>query len=619
MFFREKKTAREPVLQLVENRRTALGKVRQRVVVSLGGCRVPDELRKAVAAQVTDRAAGYQHILAPDSKVAYWTRRVLDRMAAAGQLRPATHLETRLLESRSFEMICPEEVEHADGVELGPHLVLLRAWRSLDMDSVLKERGFSREQIATAQVSIFNRLVEPVSENELPDWAATTALGELLGCRMDRWSEDRFYRISDRLLERRRSIETHLRERERSLFNLERTILLYDLTNSYFEGAAASNDLARRSAASKEKRSDCPLISVGVVLDAEGFVITHKVFAGNVGDCKTLMTAVAGLEKLAGEGAKPVVVVDGGMATENNLNELVANGYEYVVNGKRQTRARFADDFLDRDGFSRVEGRAEDSSKQPVFVRRLESEGETVVLCRSEGRREKENAIQDKAERKLIEGLENLEARILRDDPRLKLDRDASVVNRAIGRLVSKTTRASKLYDINYDARTGTLTWHRRASEWDRNRELHGCYHLRSSLDLSDQELWKLYITLTRVEDAFRAMKSDLGLRPFNHQLERRCRAHVWITILAYHLLRWTEFSLKLAGYECTWRRIRRRLQTHCYATVITPTKEGLVHHIRKPGRPNESQKLIYSRLGVEWHGLPVFKKTYRKRQCTKT
>ena len=242
------------------------------------------------------------------------------------------------------------------------------------------------------------------------------------------------------------------------------------------------------------------------------------------------------------------------------------------------------------------------------------------MLCRSDGRRDKEDAIQDGAERKLIEGLETLQARILRNDPKLKLAEGSALVNRAIGRITSRTTRASKLYDIDYENERRELTWNRREKQWTENRQLHGCYHLRSSIDMSDQELWKLYITLTRVEDAFRHMKSDLGLRPFHHQTARRCGSHIWITILAYHLLRWTEYSLNLAGYTCTWRTLRRRLQTHCYATVIVPTATKRVHHTRKAGRPNEVQRLIYSLLGIDWANLPVRRRTYSsERQCAKT
>jgi len=282
MFFREKKTSKHPVLQLVENHRDTKGKVRQRMVVSLGGCRVPDEYRKAVAIEVTHRMAGYQRLLPlEDPVVTHWTKLVLQRIEDAGELPGATFREVENSGSERVEAVYVDAVDHEEGVELGPCLVLLQAWKALGLDVLLAARKFSPAQIATAKVSVLNRLIEPCSENELANWVATTAIDDLLNVHTGAWGEDRFYRISDKLLAVRKGLETHLCEQERSLFNLDRTILLYDLTNSYFEGAAEGNGLARRSVNSKEKRTDCPLISVGVVLDAEGFVITHKVFAGN--------------------------------------------------------------------------------------------------------------------------------------------------------------------------------------------------------------------------------------------------------------------------------------------------------------------------------------------------
>jgi len=619
MFFREKKTSKQPILQLVESYRNARGKVSQRVVVSLAGCWVPDELRKLVAVELTHRAQGYQRILEEDADVKSWVGKVLDRMEADGKLSAPIHCETAEPVSKAHEQICIEDIEHEEGTLLGPCLVLQQAWHSLELGKVLGELGFSKPQTATAKVSIFNRLIEPIAENELPNWVATTALRELLGVRTEGWAEDRFYRISDKLLHGTEKIEQHLRDQERDLFNLDRTILLYDLTNSYFEGSGAKNDLACRSVASKEKRSDCPLISVGIVLDAEGFIIRHRVFAGNVSDCKTLIDAVAELEGIAEGETKPVVIVDGGMASQANLDALRERGYDYIVNGKRRSRKEFLDDFLDIDKFKRVEGRGKASEKQPVFVRRIASGDETVVLCRSDGRKKKEDAIQDNAERKLIDGLEKLRARIVRNDPRLKLDEGSALVNRVIGRLLGRTTRASRLYEINYGPETQTLGWQRKEAAWDNSRELHGCYHLRSTIELEDQQLWKLYITLVRVEDAFRSMKSDLGLHPFHHQLADRCRAHIWITVLAYHLLRWIEHTLALSGYESTWRTLRRQLETHRFSTLIVPTVKGIEHHIRKAGRPSEPQKMIYTLLGIDWKALPVRRRTYRIRQCAKT
>ena len=617
MFFREKKSGSARLLQLVENHRNAEGKVCQRIVVSLGGCPVPDEHRKRVAAEMTHRMAGYQCLLSEEPIIEYWVDRVWKRIDEAGRfLRSIRH---EICNEPLPHRLCvdPDSVGHENGVRLGPSLVLLQAWQSLDLDRILDEQGFSTEQIATAKAVVLNRLIEPTSEHELPNWLETTALGDLLGFHAEGWAEDRFYRINDKLLAALPVIEPHLRSKERDLFNLDRTLLLFDLTNSYFEGTAVKNELARRSVASKEKRSDCPLISVGVVLDAEGFIIRHKVFAGNISDCKTLIEAVAGLEE-TGSSSKPVVIVDGGMATDKNLQMLRERGYEYIVNGKRTTRAAFATEFREESAFRRVEGRGAADEKRPVFVRRIESGNETIVLCRSAGRRDKENAIVDGAERKLIEGLEKLHARIVRNDSRLKLDQGSALVDRAIGRLAVRTTRASKLYDIEYNHEHRLLNWERQ-EQWEENRDLHGCYHLRSTLDLEDRQLWKLYITLTRVEDAFRSMKSELGLHPFHHQLARRCQAHIWITVLAYHLLRWTEHSLKLSGYECTWRTLRRRLDTHCYATLILEDDTGLEVHLRKAGRPNAVQKLVYTLLGIDWNALPTSRRTYKTGKCAKT
>jgi hypothetical protein len=612
MFFREKKTRSTPVLQLVENHRDNQGKVRQRLVLSLGGCRVPDEHRRAVAIEVSHRMAGYQRLLPVEAVVAHWTQAVFDRLTEAGKLPGVTCREVSDGHGqRRTEAVRIDEIEHERETALGPCLVLLRAWESLGIDEVLKQCRFGRQPRQTAKVTVFNRLIEPCSENELVGWAATTALDELLGVQTAAWAEDRFYRISDRLLKLNRVLERHLCEREKSLFRLGRTILLYDLTNSYFEGSAKRNPLARRSAASKEKRTDCPILSVGVVLDADGFLITHKVFRGNMNDCQTLVDAVETLECVAVTSAAPVVVVDGGMATDQNLQFLRSRGYNYVVNGKRQSRANFAEDFLDTSQFTKISGR-DGKLKRHVFVRRIRTDTETVVLCRSDGRHEKEDAIMDGAERKLLDGLRQLHARVQRSDPRLKLKAGPALVNRAIGRITVRTTRASKLYDILYDHEARTLEWHRREEDWRQARDLHGCYHLRSSLDLPDEELWKLYMTLTRVEDSFRMMKAELGLRPFRHHTEQRCQAHVWITILAYHLLRWVEHTLELSGYQATWRIVRRHLQTHGYSTVIVPTEEGLVHHTRKPGRPDDIQKLIYSLFGIDCKDLPVRKRTYR-------
>jgi len=211
--------------------------------------------------------SGYERLLPEDPEVSHWVKAVLAKLDSENKLPAGTHIETSQASSCKTEAVNVDAIDHEEGTTLGPYLLLNKAWKSLTLDNVLDKSSFSIDQIQTAKVSIFNRLIEPCSENALTDWAQTTALDDLLGIQTATWAEDRFYRISDRLLSRRRVLEEHLREREADIFRLERTILMYDLTNSYFEGDARNNSLAKRSANSKEKRSDCPLISVGVVLD----------------------------------------------------------------------------------------------------------------------------------------------------------------------------------------------------------------------------------------------------------------------------------------------------------------------------------------------------------------
>jgi len=613
MFIREKKTKSTPVLQLVENRRDQYGKVRQKIIVSLGNVPIPDEYRREIAKEVENRLHGYQRLLPVDYNVGKWVDYILKKIKETNALPPVTCREIEYDGSSIIDGVLIDEIDHERETTLGPVLALNKAWESLEIDQFLRDKKFSDRQLNSAKINIFNRLIDPCSENELINWAETTALDELLGENISLSGEDRFYRVSDKLLAVQGELEKYLRDKEADLFNLDRVYLLYDLTNSYFEGEAKRNPKAKRSANSKEKRSDRPLLSVGMVLDREGFVITHKVFDGNMHDCRTLVRSVKDLQLQCGdEENKPVIIVDGGIATQKNLAYLRANGFDYIVNGKRTTRKNFAEDFYNIDAFEKISGR-DGKIKKHIYVRRIEEPEESIVLCRSEDRKKKEDAMVSKIEERFLNELAKLQRRIRKKDAKLHLDKDGSVVNRVIGRHTAKYSRAAKYYNVEYNAQTHELIWTRNDALYEQDEQLHGCYYLRSTKkNLSNDDIWKIYITLTKVENGFRLLKSDLGLRPFYHHTEERCEGHVWITILAYHLLCWIEQTMKLNCYNVTWRAVRRMLQTHCYSTIIVPTKNGVVRHTRKPGRPDERQRLIYDLLGVDCSKLPIKKNIFK-------
>ena len=306
------------------------------------------------------------------------------------------------------------------------------------------------------------------------------------------------------------------------------------------------------------------------------------------------------------------MVLDGGIATAGNLAYLTEHGFDYVVNGKRTTRQKFAADFLEFDRFHKA---GERDDKAPVLVRRLESEDEHVLLCRSGERKKKEDAIVSKTEEKFLAALEKLKLRAGKNDGKLHLAKVPETVNRNLGKICGRYTRAAKFYNIEYNQKNRTLSWRRDDEKYKTDSELHGCYHLRCNrADMADDAIWHVYITLTRVEDAFGLLKSDLGLRPFYHYTEDRCDGHIWITILAYHILHWIEYSLRLSGYEVSWRKVRRLLATHCYSTLIMPSQDGMVRRIRRPGRPDEKQSLIYDVLGIKLTGLPIRANAFRRK-----
>ena len=360
---------------------------------------------------------------------------------------------------------------------LGPSLVAWHAWQRLGLPELLAGLGFNAAQEQAAAASAINRLVDPGSELALVDWLPDSSLPELMGMEMGPAAKDRFYRVSDQLFKDRQAIEEHLRQRQGQLFQTDRTLLLYDLTNSYFEGEALGNPKAKRGN-SKEKRNDCPQIVLGMVFDRRGFELAHRVFEGNQSEGKSLLRMMEEMDKLvepaAPSGTRPLVLLDGGIATQTNLALLRKHHYHYLVNDSRRGRAAYRAQFLEEQLFTLVGQRAD---KSPVKVRKLADPlwvapeakadapagesaragaeaapepaeslpeaADTLVLCWSQGREQKESAIRSQAEEKYLAALEHLAGRVkagkLKDDKKIE---------RAIGRLQQKHPRVQRFYQV---------------------------------------------------------------------------------------------------------------------------------------------------------------------------
>jgi transposase len=468
----------------------------------------------------------------------------------------------------------PRRVSTEQHREAGPVHVGHQFWDRLGLGDILRDVGLSSGVRQLACASVLNRLVEPASEHAMPAWIRRTALSDILGSSFDGLAEDALYRVLDKLHPHRAAIEAALVERERSLFNLDRTIYLYDLTSTYFEGQAAANGKAQRGY-SRDHRPDCKQVVIGLVVNRDGFPIAHEVFAGNTQDRTTLATTLDRLKARIGLPEGSTVVVDRGMAFDENIAEIKARKLHYLVASRQPERTRWLAEFTDPEGFSEVlrqpSPRNPAQKKTRVEVKICRDRDTTYVLCRSEQRSDKDRAIRTKHEGRLLADLDKLSRRVAAG----QLKRPEKIAE-AIGRLKERYPRVARYYELALDPDTAQFSASLKEAERAKAERLDGCYLIKTDRDdLSAEDCWRIYALLTRAEDAFRDMKTPLAERPIYHQIERRVESHIFFCVLAFHLLVAIEKTLLDQGCHTSWASVRNTLKTHQLCTIVLPTKTG--------------------------------------------
>jgi len=601
MFFRTKTIKGTALVQLVESYRNTEGQPRQRVIVSLGDAKLPEAEKHRIVHAVENHLVGHGEILPEElsAEAASWVRRILQLLGRSKSARPVS--------SAQVDGVLVDHVESENIVQLGPQLVALHAWKELGISPMLEKAGLNPSEVATAQLLVANRLIEPLSEWALIDWTTRTALPELLDLRVTKSTKDRLYNTGDALFRHRKAIEAGLRHREADLFSPQRSIVLYDVTNTHFEGLCEANPKARHGK-NKQKRNDCRQVAIGMAFDERGLALAHDVFEGNIGESKTLAHMLDRLEvpELPEPGLKPVVILDAGFASQANLALLKERGLGYLINITRGSRAGYAADFATTDGFQTVPGR---ERQEPVEVKTIPDPANPdgfLILCRSALRREKETAMLSAAESRLLADIAALRQRI--EAGRLKTP---ATIERTIGRLQKKHPRVARFYTLTHE--NGTLTATRDDDKHDQATDLCGDYVLRTDQSMSASQIWSLYMVLLQAEEGFACLKGTLGLRPNFHQLERRVEAHIFISVLAYHLLTWVRETLRAQGDPRDWKTLRRLLSTHSLVTISLPLSDGRILHIRKPSRPDAEQALLYQSLHLDWKAAFPPVKTFAK------
>jgi transposase len=548
---------------LVESIRTARGP-RQRIVATIG--KLPGLDKK--------ERIGWEEI-----------RRILD-----GKPVPQPDLFERYEDPPSWatvniNKVSVERLRHFGDVYLG-----LLLWGKLGFAEFCKKHMTEgKEEIpwsVMASILVLARFCAPSSELQIAEsWYEKTSLDELLGVSGDRINDDRLYRALDALLPYKDELCMHLQNRYGELFGTTFDFLFYDITSTYFEGTAAGNPQAKRGH-SRDNRPDCPQVCIGLVATKEGLPIAFEIFDGNRSDVTTPKEMVEVMETKYGK-ANRVWVMDRGMVSEKNLNFMRALGARYLVGTPKSLLKKFEQYLLDQDW---------EEVQTGIEVKLCPQTEETFVLCRSLGRKEKENAILNRFVARLEEKLTKLAERATQGKVRGK-----QKVERQIGRLLERNSRAASLFAVAVTEKDGRLSIAVKKNEerYARALETGGSYILRTNWDKADPKtLWNTYIQLTEVEDAFRTTKHDLGMRPIFHQKRERIQAHILVCFLSLALWRTLQQWMKTSGLGTAPRKILEEMREIKSLDVLLPAKDKTIR-LRVVATAPQALKVLLQRMKI--------------------
>jgi transposase len=483
----------------------------------------------------------------------------------------------------------------------------LELWKRLELDrffeQVVDDEPADVPWSRVAALLAINRLCAPGSELAIEQlWYPSTALDDLLAIEAGKINHTRLYRCLDRILPHKTKLERHLKQRYGELFEAEFDVLLYDLTSTYVEGAAEKNPMMRRGY-SRDHRPDCEQMVIALIVNNEGFPLSYETFDGNRADVSTMETILRMVERKYGK-ARRIWIFDRGIVSEENLEAIRKRGGQYLVGTPRSQLKQFEAELLKED-WARV--RPDVEVKQMPIPRGEE----TYILCRTAGRKEKERAIRKRFSSSMENALQRLEKTIATG--RLK---DRNKMERRLGKIQARHPQVNDLYEVALqDTAEGVrLLWRMKEASktWRDARE--GAYLLRTNLQTETaEELWSKYMQLTEAEASFRALKSELSIRPLFHQLEPRVKAHVMVAFLGYalwvtlkHLLKRRPAILpkpSVSGLDnaqpLSPLKALALLSTLQSADIVLPTTDGHEIRLRRVTEPTAEQKALLDLLGI--------------------
>lgn len=459
----------------------------------------------------------------------------------------------------------------------------------LDFAHCLDSLGFNQKDIEMAHISIISRALFSSSEYKTTQYLRDNSeLKRMFGFggENEQVSHYSLYKIADKLYDKKDLIDKILYKKLTGLFNIKDSLVIYDLSNTYFEGRKANSTLAQYGR-SKEKRNDCKQVVFTGVINAQGFIRYSRIYEGNTPDVSTLEDMIKDLKVHSDTISDKVVVMDAGFASEENLQYLTRQNLKYVCVSRKQIKNYHINP-------NAPVYTVKDRKDNPIELQIFAPEGfsDTWMYVQSEQKRVKEQSMADKIFSRFEEELRGLSKGLDKKGTTKKIEK----VWERIGRLKEKYRLVSGKYTIEVDATNGIATrviWQKKKTEKTSATD-HGVYFIRTNIEKSNEvQMWNVYNTVREVEATFRCLKTDLQLRPVHHQKDGRIESHLYLAMLAYQLVNTIRYMLKENGITSDWRNIVRIMNTQSIQSIIF-NNETKKFCVRKPSKPIKEVLDIY-------------------------
>lgn len=579
--------------RLVESYRNAEDRICHRTIVNVGYMEDTDvDQRNKIQKHLTYR---YEHKGILFEETDPLVRRYVEELWQ--RIIDNKGLDIPALE-QSSRMVNMDTIKHRDVREIGAEWIGYHSWDKLELTSMLLSQGWTEEQVQLAATQVISRAVYPASELRTTRWVKeNSAVCELTGYDVEKLTKDKLYQSSLDLYSLKDELEKHLSKRTNELFDIDDKIILYDLTNTYFEGEKRNSKLAKFGR-SKEKRRDARLVVLALVINTEGFIKYSSIHRGNIADCDTLSTMIDKLASHSYKEKKAVIVLDAGIATEENLKLITDKGYKYLC----VSRSKLKDYKAVQD---RLTVLMETKSKQFVRLKAVSTEKNTdyYLEVKSPAKEIKETGMRKQFEQRFEEALQSIHKGVHSKGGVKKADK----VHQRIGRAKERYPSVQQYYiiDVSVDEKTKVvteITWKKDEARHSDKSDNSGIYFLRTNLNISDEVIvWNIYNTIREIENTFRTLKTDLDLRPIYHKNDDATMAHLHLGILAYWLVNTVRYQLKSKNITSCWSEIVRIGNTQKVITTTGKNTSDQLVSTRKCSEPNESLKAIFDILKTNY------------------